>query len=101
MSTPVRKCPKALAGNYRLFVVGDANELGVCCAALNADPVEISRYIGARYGVVDLIGPKQAFACSVVRVPGCCPWTLEVSVFGLPDVMRCANWADWLRSIGA
>jgi hypothetical protein len=57
MSTPVRKRPEALARNYRLFVVGDANELGVRCAALDTDPIEIRRDVGTRDGVVDFISP--------------------------------------------
>jgi hypothetical protein len=101
MSTPVRKSPQSLARDKRLLIIRYADEFGVCRAALNADPVKIGGYVGARDGVVNLVGPKQALAGAVVGVKGCCPGALEVGIFGLPDVVGCTNGTAGLRSIGA
>jgi hypothetical protein len=55
---PVCESPKTFTGDEGFPVVGNPNELGVCRAALNTNPVQVGRYVGTCYRVVDLVGPE-------------------------------------------
>lgn len=101
MPAPVRESPKALARDDRLLVVGYADEFGVCCSALNADPVQVGGGVGAGDGVVDFVCPVQALAGAAVGVKGRCPGTLEIRILGLPDVVGGVDWASWLGGVRA
>ena len=84
MPAPVCECPKPFTGKKLFFIVRNANELAVSCAALDTNPVKIGRDICLGDGIVDFQRPVEALTCAVVTVECSCPRSLEVGVLRLP-----------------